>query len=633
MLRSWLSGALLAGITSTVAPAQNPATDFSVDILVQNGLTLPTDLCFLPGGRVLITNVMGEISLYANGTLSSAGTIPNVQFGSERGLLSVEADPDFSNNGYIYVYYSHTSGFLHCERLTCTGDLADPNSSNVSFSSASRHVVLSSLPDVWGEHNGGSVRFGPDGMLYLAVGDDLFPCDAQSLTSKRGCLLRMDVSGLPAGGSLTEPSYDLLDPGNNPLSANTDFSQLVIANGLRNPFRMEIDPATGDIYIGDVGEGAREEISRYEYSSTALPLRNFGWPWREGDLTNPNGCSGGPPAGLIDPIASVPHTVGGASIIAGSFYRNLGGNYDFGAAYEGNIFYVDYFTGNVRRLVDTGPGGWAQPAAAPGQPTASDWASGLQRTVCMRQGPDGALWFAERPFSYPTSLLGRIRHTGVPSNTISVVSGVNQATAAGTWFVDPLVVEVRDSSGSPVANADVGFSALGPAELMVPNPVQTDANGQASVFVRALDLGGSGTVVASTPGDPSTVTFPVYSRRLTATATPNTLNLFIDNTTQAVPPEVKYIVMMSFPGSPVLPTIVGPLCIDPTYAFAIVLEDGTGAFNFVSFSGTGGVGTPTLSNSYLVPPGLLTGQLMSFQAVGFDPVSGWFRTNCEQLQF
>ena len=107
----------------------------------------------------------------------------------------------------------------------------------------------------------------------------------------------------------------------------------------------------------------------------------------------------------------------------------------------------------------------------------------------------------------------------------------------------------------------------------------------------------------------------------------------ITNQTSAVPPTVPYVVMLSFPGSPTLPTIVGPLCIDPGYALALVIEDGTGMFGFISFSGTGGTGNPGLTKLYTLPPGIFTGQLMSFQAVGFDAQTGWFRTNCEQRLF
>jgi hypothetical protein len=100
-----------------------------------------------------------------------------------------------------------------------------------------------------------------------------------------------------------------------------------------------------------------------------------------------------------------------------------------------------------------------------------------------------------------------------------------------------------------------------------------------------------------------------------------------------VPANVPYVAMVSFPGSPTLPTILGPICTDPGYALTVILEDGTGAFGGVSFSGTGSIGNPSKTWLYTIPAGFLTGQLMRFQAIGFDPVTGWFRTNCETRQF
>ena len=103
-------------------------------------------------------------------------------------------------------------------------------------------------------------------MLYLSMGDDATGgCPAQLTTSSLGCVMRMNVATLPPGGSLTPPTASSLDPGDNPLSANTDISQLVIAHGLRNPFRMEIDQLTGSLYIADVGQVTEEEYTEYVY--------------------------------------------------------------------------------------------------------------------------------------------------------------------------------------------------------------------------------------------------------------------------------------------------------------------------------------------------------------------------------
>jgi hypothetical protein len=169
--------------------------------------------------------------------------------------------------------------------------------------------------------------------------------------------------------------------------------------------------------------------------------------------------------------------------------------------------------------------------------------------------------------------------------------------------------------------------------LSTTNPVLADGNGFAQTTVTSSAVGGPVTVTATTPGGITSAVFSLFGRRITATPAAQFLVVSISNQTSAVPANVPYIVMLSFPGSPTLPSIVGPLCIDPGYALAVVIEDGTGAFGGVSFSGQGGVGLPSLTRLYTVPPGLFTGQLMRFQAVGFDAQTGWFRTNCEQRQF
>jgi hypothetical protein len=575
----------------------------------------------------LIANSAGSVQLFANGSTVAVGTVPGVESGGERGLLSIAADPNFASNGQIYVYYSATAdAFMHLDRFTCTGDLANPTSTNLTFAASSRHVLLGTLPDNAGNHNGGSVRFGPDGRLYLSVGDDAVACSAQNLTSQVGCLLRLDVSGRPAGGSLVLPAFTVLDPGDNPQSAQTDFRQLVIAHGLRNPFRMEIDPTTGNLYIGDVGQNAVEEYSEYVYAAGALPLVNFGWPWREGNQAFTT-CGGSQPAGLVDPIASVSHGAGWGSVMGGARYRNLGGTYDFGASYEGNAFFLDYYAGELRRLVQTG-GVWGPAPAVPGQPNATNWGTGFGNVTSMRLGPDGGLWFT----THAGNGLRRIRLLG-PVNSVTAISGGGQRVPAGEAFPQPVIARVLDPQGNPLPNGPINFAVSGGGTLSTTNPVLADSQGYAQTTVTATAVGGAVNVNATTPGGITTATFGLFARKITATPAANLLVLSVTNQTSAVPATVPYIVMLSFPGSPTLPTIVGPLCIDPGYALAVVIEDGVGVFGGVSFSGTGGVGSPGLSKIYTLPPGLFTGQLMRFQAVGIDAQTGWFRTNCETRQF
>lgn len=607
--------------------AQTVPTGFVVDNLLITGLGASNDCCFLPDGRVLIADSDGLVTVYANGPAAVIGTVPNVESGGERGLLSIAADPAFSINGYVYVYYSSTlDPFMHLDRFACTGDLANPASTNLLLSTASRRVLLNTLPDNAGNHNGGSARFGPDGMLYLTVGDDASMCSAQSLTSQAGCLLRLATNALPPGGSSSAPSFALLDPGNNPLSANSDFSQLVIAHGLRNPFRMEIDPGTGSLYIGDVGAGAEEEYSEYVYPQTgALPLVNFGWPWREGAIAGFS-CSGSVPPGLVSPLASVTHAAGWAAVMGGARYRNQGAAYDFGPAYEGNAFYLDFYAGELRRLVDTGT--WGAAPAVPGQPTAADWGTGFQAVSSLRLGPDGALWFTERGGS---GSLRRIRPTS-PNNSIAVHAGNGQIGAFGDPLWSPLVVRVQDAQGNVLPGAAVNFATTGSVVLSTTNPVLTDSNGLAQTNVLSSN-GGAYTVTATTPSATSVATFNLFARHLQALSTIGLLVLSVSNTTTAVPAQVPCILFMSFPGSPVLPTFLGPLCTDPFYPGTFAIEDSIGLFGGVSLSGTGAMGGPGFVKVYSVPFAVLGGQLMSFQVVGLDPVEGFFRTNCATKQF
>ncbi|HEB53960.1 MAG TPA: hypothetical protein ENI87_11965, partial [bacterium] len=462
MLRSTVFSLATGLVLATAGLAQNLPTNFVVDTLISSGLQAGHDFTFLPDGRVLIANRGGAVHVWAgSGNPVQIGTVASVETGSERGLLSIEADPNFPTNGYIYVWWSSSSdSFMHLDRFTCTGSLANGASTNLSFSQTSRRVILATMPDTAFNHNGGAVRFGPDGMLYLSVGDDATPCNAQSLTSKRGCLLRMDVSGLGSAPSSVEPPYSSLDPGNNPNSASAGFDQLVIAYGLRNPFRMEIDQVTGNCYIGDVGQNAQEEYSEYVYNQTALQLVNFGWPWREGTASY-TGCGGSAPTGMVNPIATV--SAGNwNSVMGGPRYRNQNGPFDFGPAYEGDAFFLDYFGGELRRLTFTGSS-WVLAAAVPGQPNASTWANGLTATVSMRQGPDGGLWFLQHPTTYATSggFLKRIRPLG-PTNSVITISGDGQVEPAGETFPQPLVVQVLDTNNQPLPGGTVNFAVSGP---------------------------------------------------------------------------------------------------------------------------------------------------------------------------
>jgi glucose/arabinose dehydrogenase len=626
--------ALTCAALAASVPAQTVPTGFVVDTLVSTGLTAPNDFCFLPDGRILIANRPGGVTVYANGPTASVGTVPNVEVGSERGLLGICADPNFATNGYVYVWYSHTgTAFMHLDRFTCTGDLNNPASTVLSFVAGSQRSILNNAPDNAFNHNGGTPRFGPDGKLYLCIGDDASSCEAQNVNTLQGVLLRMNVSGLPAGGSATPPTAAQLDPGDNPLSANTNHSKLVIAYGLRNPYKLDIDPLTNNVYIGDVGQNAWEEYDEYIYQAGNLQLVNFGWPWREANASWGT-CGGGQPPGLVAPIAAVSAGSGWRSVMGGPRYRNTGGAFDFGPSYEGNAFYGDYFSGTVRRLVNSG-GIWSAAPAVPGQPNANDWMANAVAHTSIQVGPDGGLYMVGHPSTYATSggSLKRIKPVG-PQNQVLAISGGGQVGPSQEVFPLPIVVQVLNPAGNPLPGGQVNFSVSGPAGLSTTNPVTADASGFAQTYCYALNAGGPIAVSATAVGgSPIGVSFNLFARDIAVIGTTTVVAIQITHSSTALPPNVPWLILMSLPGMPPVPTPIGPICTNPAFPGTLVIEDSIGWFGFNSMSGTWAVGNPGVTKIYNVPNGILNGLTLMFQAIGDDPVAGLVRTDCHFRTF
>lgn len=444
--------------------------------------------------------------------------------------------------------------------------------------------------------------------------------------------MRLDVSGLPAGGSTTAPTPAQLDPGDNPLSGSADVRRLVIAYGLRNPFRLTIDPATNNLYIGDVGQTTFEELDEYVHPGTGtLPLVNYGWPWREGTAAGA-GCSGAAPLDQL-PIATAAYGSGWSAIVGGPVYRNTGGPFDFGPAYEGSVFYADYGSGRVRRLVNTG-GAWAPAPAVPGQPGPLDWATACNYGTSYQVGPDGAIYVLQHPTSFATAggTLKRIRPQVLP-NQVAAISGSGQVGVASEGFAQPLVARVLDPQGAPLPFGAVNFAVAGPATLATTNPVLADANGFVQTSATAANGGGSVVVTVVPVGSPAAATFGLFVRDLTVSGTATSVVVQITHATAASPPDVPWLLMGQFPGAAPLLTPIGPVCTNPTQPGFLVLEDTLGVFGFASLSGTYALGDPGVVKTYPVPPGLLAGLSLNLQAVGLDPLAGLVRTDCELVSW
>src|SRR5262249_41092159 len=143
-------------------------------------------------------------------------------------------------------------------RYTVAGDLSNPNSTNLTISSASKVLLINQIPDNAANHNGGTLRFGVDKTLYLSIGDDADSCAAQDLTQLKGKILRIKVDA-----SIMPLDLATMVPSNSPFAGSQNVNtRLIWAYGLRNPFRFSVDPLTGILFIGDVGNAQREEAGR-----------------------------------------------------------------------------------------------------------------------------------------------------------------------------------------------------------------------------------------------------------------------------------------------------------------------------------------------------------------------------------
>jgi glucose/arabinose dehydrogenase len=278
-------------------------------------------------------------------------TVAGLATANEQGLLGLAFDPDYATNGFFYVYLTDPDTRLLRFQVSSAPDVADPSSAT---------PVLSALqPQL--NHNGGWIAFGPDDMLYVALGDGGGADDndnghtagsgnAQDLTDNWfGKILRIDPSGddFPADA---ERNYAI--PPDNPFVGAVGDDEIWVY-GLRNPWRASFDRATGDLYIGDVGQNHCEEIDVQPASSPGG--EDYGWRLREGGIATPTGGVGGSAPGAIDPILDYPHAdatcsdpgtpVAGIAVTGGYVYR--------GPIQElvGRYFFADYATARVYSLV------------------------------------------------------------------------------------------------------------------------------------------------------------------------------------------------------------------------------------------------------------------------------------------
>ncbi|MBD0318216.1 MAG: PQQ-dependent sugar dehydrogenase [Thermoleophilia bacterium] len=281
---------------------------------VASGLESPTHATSAPGdrARIYVVEQAGRIRVVEAGRVATRpflDIVDQVASGGEQGLFSVAFHPEYEENGRLYVDYTNLEGDTRVVEYRANRD-------RTAVDERSARELLA-VDQPFANHNGGQLAFGPDGLLYVGMGDGGGAGDpdnrGQNLGDRLGKLLRIDVD----------------DP---------DADWETVAYGLRNPWRFSFDRANGDLYLADVGQGAREEVDYVRWPLAGL--LNFGWDVFEGDLPyeekelNPEGR-------LVDPVA-VYGRDGGCSVTGGFVYRGEGI-----PGLAGRYFYGDYCTGNV----------------------------------------------------------------------------------------------------------------------------------------------------------------------------------------------------------------------------------------------------------------------------------------------
>ncbi|MBE98830.1 PQQ-dependent sugar dehydrogenase [Flavobacterium coralii] len=297
--------------------------------LFASGVSEPTEMVHAGDSRLFVTEQGGLIKiLNADGTINATPFL-NVSSllasaGGERGLLGLAFHPDYANNGYFFINYTNTSGDTVIARYTVSED------ENVA--DASSAIILLTIDQPFSNHNGGCLRFGPDGYLYISMGDGGSGGDpnnyAQNKESLLGKMLRIDVNGdLPYTIPLNNPFLD------------TEGADEIWAYGLRNAWKFSFNRNNGDVWIADVGQGQVEEINKVD---PAGPVFNFGWRCFEGSQTyNSEGCS------LVEmytnPVAEYFHDdTDGCSVTGGYVYTG-----DTYPALQGKYLFADYCNNQI----------------------------------------------------------------------------------------------------------------------------------------------------------------------------------------------------------------------------------------------------------------------------------------------
>jgi len=373
---AFLAGCAAAFLPIASARAAETPPGF-VEKVVCDGLVQPTSIAFVRPSLFLVATKSGDVFAVKNGRVRPAPVLSlEPSTGLERGLNGIALEPGFRTSGYLYVDYTvrHDPPFNRLSRFHLARAGIGPE-----------EILVEGMPSHSGVHNGGCIRFAPDGSLFFTAGDggSIFATNPQDLSNLAGKILRVNPDG-----SI---------PPDNPFAGQLGVREEIWAYGFRNPWRLAIDPATGRVLANDVGS------NRYEEVNAVLAGRNHGWPQSEG----PVGWGSS-----VVPIHSYPHDGADSAVTGAAFCR--GGAYP--AEYEGAYFFSDFNRGWIDRLTFDAAGEVA---------SLERFATGIPLPVDLAMSPAGELHCV----SFEPGRVVRYRYTGtgdrppVPSAVVEPDTG------------------------------------------------------------------------------------------------------------------------------------------------------------------------------------------------------------------
>ncbi|MCB9916323.1 MAG: PQQ-dependent sugar dehydrogenase [Planctomycetes bacterium] len=474
-----LSLGILAGLVATVSASSASAQALQVT-QIGAGFTSPLFVCSPPGDthRLFVVEQTGRVKIIKDGTLLATPFInidPLTNGGGEAGLLGMAFHPNYASNGKFYLSYTNTSGnsMIRQYQVSANPDVAD---------AATFTDIFGPLTQPFSNHNGGCIQFGADGKLYAGYGDGGSANDpgnrAQNPTLLLGKILRFDVD-------LAAPYI----PADNPFVGDASTDDLIWALGMRNPWRFSFDRQTGDLWIGDVGQGAREEV---DFELAGNGGQNYGWRCMEGfNCTGLSGCTCNG-AGITLPVHDYSHSLG-CSITGGYRYRgaampNFVGRYFFGDYCSARVWSFDFNGTAISNLVEH-----TTDLAIPGAEQITSFGEDANGELYICDFTGGEIWRIEEECpggvtSYctaapnsvgPGCFLGTGGSVSLSSNDFTLVASAAAPNKPGLFYYGPNQISAPFGDGFRcVGGGSLGIFRLSP-------PVTADAFGDAG---RAVDF-------------------------------------------------------------------------------------------------------------------------------------------------